>query len=904
MSFLFDYYNNFEVPNIALANPDGSLLYNLGTIYDRTVKLRYNTLSEFDFMAPQYTDGILNDYYDLLEYRRIVVIEGIGNFMIVGMEISNDGTTPIKKITCQSLETELNFKKLSLFKGTFQFWDAFHPGETLIGKMLEYLPGWSAGQIDSDLAVIHLTFDVTDTTIYSFLMNEVSQSYQCIFTFDTVNKTINASLAENATQSTDIFLSYDNLVENTNIKEITDELVTALNVFGGGDLNIQVVNPLGTDTIYNFDYYMTTDWMSQALIDQILNWKERVRVLQPIYAGLLSSQITYNQIKLDQQAELALLYTAPYPDGLDSLVEVQTVRIREFGSSTKPEDQAKIKQINDAINIKKGQIKEQEDDIAKTDIELQKIGIQLKAINDEIAIEKYFGANSELSTFIIGSTYTNTNHIKTDVSTVIEIQQYSQELYDQAVKVLAKISEPRYNFEVTAANFVFLKEFQLFIDQIHMDYTGTSVVTIEFENGRFAYPALLGIDYSYDNPTDFKLTFSNRLRLDDSAFQFSDLFNQSINSGISTTFNSEQWSSWQNYSKDDVSKFITSALDASKNAIINATNQEILLDAHGLRGRYLDPNTNQYDPHQVWLINNMMAFTKDNWDSASLAIGQITNPTGGSSYGLVADVIVGRLVASNELIVENQGGQFIVSGSGAIMHNINLTIDNNVSQILLDPSTGISITKKDPITHLFTDKQFYVDALTGDVIFAGNLSAKGGTFTGTIYANSGKIGAWTIDQWGLRDDSGNNIYGDGRVSLGNGRFTISGDILNFDGYIYARNLRDYVQGTQIQNIIADTITAGTIRGINIFGCEIDWPGVRMYSPKAGFSAIQATDSLLMSSGMTSMRPSWVDLYPGGVSIGGREIVIGDPGDSLEQISFVTGKLFMNDKEGVTGTFLI
>jgi len=42
MNFPFDHFDQFEVPNIALANPDLSLLYNLGTIYDRELKIIYH----------------------------------------------------------------------------------------------------------------------------------------------------------------------------------------------------------------------------------------------------------------------------------------------------------------------------------------------------------------------------------------------------------------------------------------------------------------------------------------------------------------------------------------------------------------------------------------------------------------------------------------------------------------------------------------------------------------------------------------------------------------------------------------------------------------------------------------------------------------------------------------------
>jgi len=306
-NFFFDYYSQFEIPNISLANPDGTLLYNLGTIYDRQLKLRFNALSEFSFTAPSSVDSVATDYYDLLDYRRIIDIENIGRFTIVGKDESNDGIIREKSIKCYSLESELSFKKLSLFKGDYKFYDLVTPAPTLLGKMLNYLPEWSIGSIDSELNALYRWFDITDTNIYAFLMNDVSQAYQCIFTFDTISKTISAHTVENATSNSDIFLSYDNLVQKIQINEITEELVTALNVYGGGELYINTVNPLGTNTIYNFDYYKTTDWMSAGLISALDTWDAAIVSNQTTYANLLTSLKANNVILVTKESELETL---------------------------------------------------------------------------------------------------------------------------------------------------------------------------------------------------------------------------------------------------------------------------------------------------------------------------------------------------------------------------------------------------------------------------------------------------------------------------------------------------------------------------------------------------------------------------------------------------------------------
>ena len=104
------------------------------------------------------------------------------------------------------------------------------------------------------------------------------------------------------------------------------------------------------------------------------------------------------------------------------------------------------------------------------------------------------------------------------------------------------------------------------------------------------------------------MTFSNRLRLDNDKFQYSDLVGQIVKTGSSVSFDRPSWSNWASNYKDEVTLFITSSLDATKNEIINSTNQEIVINGSGLRGRKSN-GSGGYENNQVWLTSNTLAFT-------------------------------------------------------------------------------------------------------------------------------------------------------------------------------------------------------------------------------------------------------------------------------------------------------
>ena len=220
--------------------------------------------------------------------------------------------------------------------------------------------------------------------------------------------------------------------------------------------------------------------------------------------------------------------------------------------------------------------------------------------------------------------------------TQVEIQEAAQSLYDQAVNVLSKVSQPRYEFSMDAVNYIMLPEFSVFTSQTELG----SVVTLELKNGEYIEAALLELSFQFDDPSNFKMTFSNRLRLDDGGFSYSDLMGQVVKTGSAVAFDSLKWSNWENDYKDEVSTFITSSLNAAVNNLISNDNQDITINQNGLRARQW--NGTSYDDKQLWMVNNMLAFSDDGFQTAKLAIGEIDLP-GGVSGSFLAGLIASSL---------------------------------------------------------------------------------------------------------------------------------------------------------------------------------------------------------------------------------------------------------------------
>ena len=64
----------------------------------------------------------------------------------------------------------------------------------------------------------------------------------------------------------------------------------------------------------------------------------------------------------------------------------------------------------------------------------------------------------------------------------------------------------------------------------------------------------------------------------------------------------------------------------------------------------------------------MIAFTEDGWQSSKLAIGLFATEETGEYFGVNAEVIGGKLIVGNNMIIENENDQgvmqFKVDASG------------------------------------------------------------------------------------------------------------------------------------------------------------------------------------------------------------------------------------------------
>lgn len=773
MNFRFNSFDLIVPPKVGLCKVNLEMIGFL-LVKNLVIKPTFCDLTEVTFDV--YDDSPL--YRGVTKYM-VLDIEDFGLYEITSVQEENDGVAKFKSVTANSYEISLNSVTLTYKDDTvYKLWDALAPEKSILG-IISRATGWTIKHVDGSLINKYRTMDIDNSPVYALLMDDISTAFKCYFVFDNTNRDIYCYDRESDPINSGINLSFKNLVNNITISTDSEDIVTALTVTGAEGVGINTVNPLGNNVIYDFSYFMTDElWgMPKDLQEAIKAWQEKIDSKQSEYTTLVLRRKTLSEERVRLDSELAILKA-----DLTALLDVQSVAIA--GNNNE-----RLAELYPQIENKRNEISRKQNQIALKEIEYATCVSNISQIVISLSLSENFTEEQrkDLACYTKGSVYENENFVFTSVMTEADRMDVSQQLYEQGLKVFKKFAHPLYEFDVDVSPFLFSKEYEPFYKAIALGHS----VNLEVEPGNWVSPRLVQVVIDYDNPDNTSVILSDTYRLINDVYKFSDDFNNSVKTSRKTSLSAPLWDEPNKTGfYTSVSEYINNALNLANQEIINATNQEFTLGSYGLRGKMYDEDNDVYDPHQVAMTNNVLAFTQDNWNSCSLALGRIT--IGETEYyGLVAEAIVGNLIAGEQLTIANENNSFVVDGSGATLKNADFTIENDVTRIILSPEDGFKIQRK-------KSDGTWEDVLSEDT--------SGGIIANNIKLESSNIGGWTTNKDGFSSPVGDYINSDGTGKLS--LLSWNPTSATFAGNIYANNLNyRYGDGT-----VAYVFNNGTMGG--------------------------------------------------------------------------------------------
>lgn len=399
-----DSFGRVEAPTMLLKSHSGRMFGSLGHYMNLKMELKYTDISTITFDYPAYIDGTKAPFYDDLIGDRLIQIDPYGIFILRNPEIKGDGISERKSCQCYSLEYELSNKKITLESGTFKFYNPINPGDlhTLLGRVLEKVKNWRIGSVDSNLWTRYRTFDETEVGLHSFLIDTVQKTYNCVFSFNSYTRTIDVLDADKETAVLPVYLSYDNLIKESTVTEVDDNLFTKIGVYGSEDLSIRDVNPIGSAYLYNLDYYIGTGDIPSPLAGKWKDWQTEIRAQQPYYSSLVMLRTSVNGRYLAEKATLTDLKADL--DSLDNIrsttvqgLQMATIKGPASQTGTKEYFEKRLTEIADQSTAKQREISAQENLLDSILAEYERYNNTIKSIVDRLKIESYF-TTEELKT--------------------------------------------------------------------------------------------------------------------------------------------------------------------------------------------------------------------------------------------------------------------------------------------------------------------------------------------------------------------------------------------------------------------------------------------------------------------------------------------------------------------------
>lgn len=308
----FDFFGRYERPELILCNPDDSEIGIIANAKELQTNLCLSDISDISYKIYKTDNPAYNsEIYEKHIERRQVRVVGLGYFIITSCDEYEDENGKYKQISAKSCEYELNNIAMPYINGTYKLYkpenfegksneeiaqqdDEYLNENCILYEIMKIIPTWTldgqteligAGIKHSDemrakykeLADTFRTFEYSDMTVYSFLVNELQDSYKCFVYFDIENRKINILHQEDVFEVLPMTISKANILDSCSVSTTIDNYVNTLNVEGTSGVSISSINPLGNSMIYNFDHDINTGLIDGELKTLIEYWKKSIK---------------------------------------------------------------------------------------------------------------------------------------------------------------------------------------------------------------------------------------------------------------------------------------------------------------------------------------------------------------------------------------------------------------------------------------------------------------------------------------------------------------------------------------------------------------------------------------------------------------------------------------------------
>lgn len=342
----------------------------------------------------------------------------------------------------------------------------------------------------------------------------------------------------------------------------------------------------------------------------------------------------------------------------------------------------------------------------------------------------------ELNLFRREDTWSNDNYISDGLSNK-ELLDNANKFLEAATKDIKKSSELQNSIDTTLKNLLIKEEFQPIVKYFQ---TG-NWIRMQVDNVVYKL-RLLNYSIDFDNISDLSVEFSDTTKDWGNIKDIQNVLSQSKQ--MATSYTSVKRQAEKSIAtKDTVDGWVESGINANITKIMSGDNQDVIVDKHGITCRKWDPILNGFEDDQLKIINSMLAYTHDGWQTFDSALGKFEyyNPKTKQTetgYGVIAKQLIGSVILGENVGIYNKSGSLCFDEDG-------LAISNGTNSFNVDPNKKslLTITKGDNVVFGVTDEgnlTYSGDVVSTKLVLSGEgLSESNGKNSLSITSNSDSV---------------------------------------------------------------------------------------------------------------------------------------------------------------------
>lgn len=629
-----DYGKKTQELKLHLAKPNQQIISHISEKFNHKLSLKLGNINELNFSIPHFIEEELeiveNKHIELIKEKMLIRAKlGAETEWFVVAEIEEDGDDEeIFNVTAYSLGFELRGKRIREMK------EETVNATDVLSKILKRT-SWKIGTVDAVFDSIFRTIEGNDTNALDMVI-ETGKTFGALIVWNTDSRTVSFKDIESFGRFRGMTVDYGRFLRSIKKSRTSDELITRLYVYGNEDLSIHTINPTGQAYLENFEYFMypferdenknvirSSHFMSDALCNAILNQQSLIMERAPQIRQLTDDRAIKNRDLIMEDSKLRQYN-----------LELEMILARlDMAKST--ENQEAINNITIEREQKQTQINTQAVITATLKSEIANLTVQIQDFQDTIAREANFTPQllDELDLYIIEAEWKDDRYI--DV----------KELYDDALDKFEEMRQPKVVITVDIDNLFNILEEQYYWDKVILG----DIIKVKYPQMKIEYKSrIVEIEYDF-SVQEISITIANSTGTNKETEQLTDLLYKSSRASSLVSNSKYKWDRI-NSLMQDVNDLISGEWNANKNKIIAGVNNTIEVGSRGIIIKNPD------FPNEVVIMQSgIIALSKDGGETWKTAI---------KPDGIVAERLIGKIIAGQELIITNNSGSFTFDNNG------------------------------------------------------------------------------------------------------------------------------------------------------------------------------------------------------------------------------------------------